>query len=208
MGRYFLVRHGITDGIEQGVLQGITDGALSAVGRKQARLTGEAFKQIPLDRVFTSPLSRAADTARQICRVRELNPIMRDELKEMDFGWLEGRRNHWPLVRDHKVLVVGYLIMRIISAAFSGESLGHFRRRVQHGWEQIKQENDGGSCALVGHAGVLRAILTYEFGGPYLSVDRFSLNACSISEIEITSNGGARIIQLNDTSHLNEVVPG
>lgn len=208
MARFFLVRHGITQGIEEGILQGATDSPLSPLGQAQARQTGEAFSGIQFERVYTSSLSRAAETARAICRGKQLSPILMDDLQEMDFGWLEGRRNHWPLVRDNKLLIIAYLIMRLVVALFSGESLRHFRRRVVSGWEKIKQESGYDTCVVVGHAGVLRSILVHEFGGPYLSVDRFSLNACSISEIEIDPMGNARIIRLNDTSHLEQVVKG
>lgn len=208
MARYFLVRHGITEGIEQGILQGVTDSSLSRTGREQAQLTGEAFRPIEINNVYTSPLSRAVETATEICRVKNLDLIKCDDFQEMDFGWLEGKRNHWPLVRDKKLLIVLYLVMRLVVAMFSGESLRHFRWRVVSGWQQVKKENDEGACVVVAHAGVLRAILTHEFGGPYLSVDRFSLHACSISEIEILPGKQARIISLNDTAHLNQVVPG
>ena len=208
MARFLLVRHGITEWIEQGILHGATDNPLSARGRRQARLTGEALRSVPLDVVYASPLSRAMDTARQICQTRELEPVAVDGLKEMDFGFLEGRRDLWPRVRNSQALVRGYLLLRHISGSLSGESIQVFRRRVQSAWREIKNRHISDQVALVAHAGVLRAILVHEFGGNFLALDRFSLSACSITELEFSSSGQANIIRLNDISHLGNEASG
>ncbi len=89
----YLIRHGETDGNRRGVLQGQTNIALNEQGRKLTRLTGRALRDVRFDIVFSSPLSRAYETARIILdENRHPNPEIHTEerLIEIAFGAWEG----------------------------------------------------------------------------------------------------------------------
>ena len=62
--RLYLARHGESEGNVRRLFYGITDLALTARGREQARELGSKLAGIPLARCLSSPLSRAAETAR------------------------------------------------------------------------------------------------------------------------------------------------
>ncbi|MGA2804716.1 MAG: histidine phosphatase family protein [Acidimicrobiales bacterium] len=62
----FLVRHGETALNAVGVLRGQLDVPLSATGQAEALALGELFRDVPLRAVMSSPLRRAADTARPL----------------------------------------------------------------------------------------------------------------------------------------------
>jgi probable phosphoglycerate mutase len=64
MKRAFLVRHGETDWNREGRFQGKRDIPLNDLGNMQARAAAEALLSASVDRVVSSPLSRAAQTAR------------------------------------------------------------------------------------------------------------------------------------------------
>lgn len=86
----YIVRHGTTSWNEQKKLQGSADIQLNEEGRKVAALTGEALKNVSFDKIYTSPLQRASQTARLICKERSI-PIVEDyRLRELDFGAYEG----------------------------------------------------------------------------------------------------------------------
>lgn len=92
MTRLFLIRHGATAWNEQGRLQGWADVPLSKAGRRQAVSVGEAIAATATpDRIVTSPLRRAVETARivadRIDAVIETDPGW----KERSFGSLEGQ---------------------------------------------------------------------------------------------------------------------
>lgn len=77
-----------------GVYSGHTDTPLTAEGRAQAKLAGEYAKQLHIDHIIASPLSRAQDTARIIAKEIgysedkiELNSL----IMERNFGSLEGK---------------------------------------------------------------------------------------------------------------------
>ena len=90
MTRLIIVRHGQTEWNTLHKMQGQQDSPLTATGRELARRLGVRLQNTHIDGVFTSPLGRAAATARLITEGRNL-PIIEDErLQELDLGRWEG----------------------------------------------------------------------------------------------------------------------
>src|SRR3954452_16520556 len=86
-----LVRHGETDWNVSRQLQGQTDIPLNATGRLQAELSGIYLARWHWDALISSPLSRAADSAKIIADHLGLTHIeLRDDLIEAGFGEAEG----------------------------------------------------------------------------------------------------------------------
>lgn len=91
----YIIRHGQTVMNQRHVLQGRSDAALNDAGIEQARRAAAGLCGISFDRVFTSPLKRAIQTAEIIAP--EVAPIVDDRLIEMDYGPYEGADlNHLP----------------------------------------------------------------------------------------------------------------
>ena len=202
MTKFLLVRHGVTDWMEQELLHGISDVPLSDYGKNQAKLTAKIFTGKKVDRLYSSSLSRAMQTAEEISKVTSLKIEPVDGLKEMDFGWLEGKRDYWSMVRGKPFLVILYVLSRLISGFLSGERFGKFNLRVVNAWKKIVAENPSGTVSIVAHSGVLRNILTHEFGGCPVYNRRFRTSACSISEIKCDKNGNMRLVAVSRNSHL------
>ena len=60
---FYIVRHGVTEWNALKKVQGSADIPLAEDGIRLARQTGEALKAIPFDIFFSSPLTRARQTA-------------------------------------------------------------------------------------------------------------------------------------------------
>src|SRR5918995_703333 len=84
-----LVRHGETEWSRDGRHTGNTDVPLTERGKEQAQALGTALEGRSFTRVLTSPLSRAAETAR-LAGFADAEP--RDEVREWDYGAYEGRK--------------------------------------------------------------------------------------------------------------------
>lgn len=86
----FIVRHGKTIWNAAGRLQGHADIELNDEGRAVAIELGKQLADVPIDRIYSSPLIRAKETASIIKGGRNI-PIIPDErLKELSFGDMEG----------------------------------------------------------------------------------------------------------------------
>lgn len=86
----YVLRHGVTQWNRTRRLQGMTDIPLAEEGILLAKKTGEALKDVRFDICFTSPLTRAKETARHVLGDRDI-PIIADErIREISFGVLEG----------------------------------------------------------------------------------------------------------------------
>lgn len=90
-----LIRHGETDWNLDGRLMGRKDIPLNTHGREQAKILSEKLKTTPFVRCYTSPLSRAKETAEIICDGK-CEIICDDNLMERSGGDLEGKViNNW-----------------------------------------------------------------------------------------------------------------
>ncbi len=86
----YMIRHGETDWNKEKRIQGFTDIPINENGRNLARKTAEGMKDIPIHRIYTSPLSRAMETADIVRNGREIPVIVTDAVKEFCFGSYEG----------------------------------------------------------------------------------------------------------------------
>ncbi len=86
----YIIRHGQTALNSAGCLQGRSDHPLNEAGRQQAREAASFLRErgVVFDRVFTSPLTRAVQTAGIVAS--ELAPVVDGRLIEMDYGPYEG----------------------------------------------------------------------------------------------------------------------
>ena len=88
--RLYIIRHGETEWNKVKRLQGQTDIPLAEEGIRLARETGQGMKELPIDLVISSPLTRAVQTAQLLTEGRGV-PILTDgRIIEISFGEWEG----------------------------------------------------------------------------------------------------------------------
>ena len=86
----YLVRHGQTESSARLAYSGRSDVALTGEGREQARRAAEQLADKSIDAVYSSPLSRARDTAQAIADACHAPLIVDERLTEVDYGRFEG----------------------------------------------------------------------------------------------------------------------
>lgn len=86
----YIIRHGETVWNAAGKMQGNADIELNEGGRILAGELGRKLEKVHFDRIYSSPLIRAYETACLIRGYRNIPIIRDDRLREIHFGSLEG----------------------------------------------------------------------------------------------------------------------
>ncbi len=86
----YIIRHGETDWNVARRFQGRSDIPLNEEGRRLARITAEALREVAFTRIYTSPLKRAYETAMIIKGERDIPVVEEPAIIEIGFGEYEG----------------------------------------------------------------------------------------------------------------------
>jgi broad specificity phosphatase PhoE len=153
----YLVRHAESEANAAGRFAGQLDSPLTARGREQAEAVADFLAKVRLDRVISSDLSRARDTAAAIARRQGLEVETMRDLREIDVGDAEGRpfedlRQRPDWTPDGFVQWPG------------GESLDQAYTRARAAIERIVGESPGATVCIVGHGGITRILVSYFLG--------------------------------------------
>jgi len=89
--RLYIIRHGETEWNKVKRLQGQTDIPLAEEGIRLARKTGIGMKDVKIDLVISSPLTRAVQTAELLTEGRQIPILTDDRIIEISFGDWEGQ---------------------------------------------------------------------------------------------------------------------
>lgn len=159
----YIVRHGETLWNKDKRLQGRTDIELSDYGRELAIKVGVALKDTKIDRIFSSPLKRAYETA---CLIRgdKKCEIQTDErLRELCFGCYEGQ-NFSELIKDDS-LTFKYFFKapHLYVPADDAETLPEVIERAGNFMGEVIEPLES-SCErvmIVAHGALNKAIMSY-----------------------------------------------
>lgn len=172
----YIVRHGETNYNVEGRYAGRIDVPLNDNGIKQAYLIKEKLKDIKFDKVFSSPLKRAYETATIICGDK-YNIIKDDRLIERSNGELEGRL---------KKEIKEYIDFNDINEnRFDIENIVDFRKRVKEYIDYILDNYRGKNILIVTHAGVCIYARCYFEGDPQNGdYSKYKIKNCEVLEYE------------------------
>lgn len=207
MSRLLLVRHGETELNSAERYWGHSDVKLSALGFRQAERLGDRLAAERIGAVYSSDLQRALATAKAIASRHQLDVINCAELREIDFGKLEGL-NFEEISQLFPEFTAKWKVQRSTDIEFpGGESLSQLHNRVRNFVGRLKKHKAEETVLVVAHAGVLRSLICQlmRIGRHYIYHIRLDLGSLSILETYPT---GAILTLLNDVSHLREDVLG
>lgn len=153
----YLVRHGESEANAAGRFAGQNDSPLTARGREQAESVARFLRNVRFDRVISSDLSRARDTAAAIARLQGRDVEVVPDLREIDVGDAEGKafeemRSRPDYTPD------GFLQWP------GGESLEAAATRARRAIDRIVAESPGKTVCIVGHGGIARILVSYFMG--------------------------------------------
>ena len=200
-----LVRHGECEGNIKGMFRGRTDFPLNERGLGQARDLAQELKKFPLKHIYTSPLSRAGQTAKEIGQECGIEVKVEEQFNNIQLGSWEGRfkkeiaelyPKEWELwVNNPEELRVKDM-----------ETLYDVQKRTKACLDNLVFQHIGETFAVVTHRAVLKPLIAacLNIASPYFW--KIHLDTASYSLLSHKKDKGYCLLQLNQTKHLKEYV--
>ena len=180
-----LVRHGETAWSASGQHTGRTDIPLTEEGERKARALRDRLAGVTFDRVFTSPLQRAART----CALAGFGAAAKvdPDLLEWDYGDYEGRKSS-EILADRP----GWLLFR--DGCPNGESPADVGERADRVIARLRAVDDRAIVFSSGH--ILRVLASRWLGLEPSAGRLFKLDTASISILGYEHDKGEPAIAL------------
>lgn len=175
-----LIRHGLPEGGRR--YRGQTDDPLSEIGWQQMRAAVAAAT--PWSGVVSSPLQRCRAFAEELAAARGLPLQVEPEFREIGFGDWEGVS---PEVIDHRAPGLRDAFHRdpIGNRPPGAEPLADFRGRVRLAWERLLSGHGGEHLLLVGHSGLIRALVAEAMAMPDEALFRLAVPYAGMTRLTI-----------------------
>ena len=163
----YIFRHGETDYNVQRRAQGYLDIPLNEKGIEQAHELADKLSNIKLDCIYTSPLSRAMETARIVATKNNVNIIPENGLQERNLGVLCGHIVHvtdapkdTPFDLNADTLYVPIALLSDDDfVPDNGESYNMFKKRVCDAIMNIVKNTNAQNIGVATHGGVIGVLL-------------------------------------------------
>lgn len=164
---FYIFRHGQTDFNAAKRMQGWLDVPLNNDGIIQAQNLAKNLAKIEIDCIFTSPLSRALNTAQIVSGDRHIKITPVPGLKEWNLGVFCGKIVHvtdepadTPINTDSDVVNVPLaLISDDNYRPQGGESYNMFAKRVCDTMTEIANTTNSENIAISTHGGVIKVLI-------------------------------------------------
>jgi probable phosphoglycerate mutase len=184
--RLFLVRHGSHDLLGKRLCGRMPGVDLNAEGQVQARRAAAWLGDEAIAAVYSSPLERAAQTARPIAERHGLDVQTAEALDELDLGEWTGApldalrpRGDWQWWNS----------ARGQHRPPGGETMLDVQLRMARWLESVRRSHPEDRVAAVTHGDVIKATLTFVLGLSIDHHDRFEIDPGSVSAIEVADWG-------------------
>ena len=159
----YIVRHGQTMWNKEKRLQGSVDIELNENGKELAIITGKNLADTHIDIIFSSPLKRAHETAKLIKGSRDIEIIVDDRLRELNFGSMEGES--YEKLYEEKTHGFKYFFTEphLYYPPEDGETLEHLVERASEFMKDVI-EPLAETCQrvmIVAHGAMNKALMTH-----------------------------------------------
>ncbi len=157
MVKIILIRHCETDWNSGNRYLGWEDVPLNNAGRNRAKLLAGQLKGENIEKIYSSNLSRAYETAGIISKFHSLEVVRIPELNEINFGDWEGLTFN-EIEAKYKEKAKEYMSDPLNFRFPNGETLREFNKRVLSALDPILKKNSG-RILIVAHGGTNRVII-------------------------------------------------
>jgi broad specificity phosphatase PhoE len=186
MTTFYLIRHGAMDWLGKGLAGRLPNVHLNTEGRQQAKRLAETLAKKGIDRIVSSHLERAMETAEPLAKRLGLEIENSIDIIEIEFGEWTGamltdlaKSKHWELFNS----------FRGATRPPKGETMVEVQNRFVKRMLELRAESPYGKIALFSHGDPIRTALCYWLGMPIDFYNRIEISPGSYSVIRIHEHG-------------------
>lgn len=192
----YLLRHGETEGSEKKRYIGQTDLCLSPRGLRQAAWWKEELSHVNFEKVYSSDLMRALDTARIVSGIPDFDIEATSQLREINLGDWDGKQMENIKTRSPDAWKERGRHIKSFRTP-NGESFQDLHERVIKVFQKIMAETHG-NVLVVAHAGVNRMILCHVLKRPIEELFSVPQDYAALNLIDF-QGGRAHVAAINRT---------
>lgn len=203
MTRVYLVRHGTTEWNKEEIFRGLVDCKLNETGLAEARALEGYFRDVVIDSIYSSPLSRATETARAVAVSKGLLVIADAAFIDMDYGEWQGL----PLKEVEKKYPDLSRLWRERPQDVTfpgGENLARVRARAWEGFERVVKGNPGKTVLIVSHRVITKVLICAALGLDDSHFWQIKQDTTAVNCFEYTGNTYITCL-INDTCHMKSI---
>lgn len=200
MLKFYFVRHGETLSNAWHTFQGFSDTPLTPLGITQGKHLGNGLQDISFLKVYTSTSERAYDTACLASQGKDIPLLMCKGLKEMNFGMLETKPNHFEGCETYQERIL------YDYASVEGENFEQLCKRMKQTLTYLVNENKNneGNIMCVSHGISILAIVRVIDEKLYAHcLEKVRFGNCSITIVSY-EQGIFKIEAINDMSYVEK----
>ena len=187
--RLYLLRHGETTFSMSRGFCGVLDVDLTEYGYEMAKAFADEYKDLTWKAIYCSPMKRTRATATPISEATGLDLIIREGLKEANYGEWEGKSKE-DVKQEFESDNYHWMTEPAWNPPTGGETAVEVRNRAMSVIAEIEETHADGNVLVVSHRTTLRIVLCSLLGidlGRYR--DRLDYPAASLSVVRFCKYG-------------------
>lgn len=172
--KIYVIRHGQTKLNEQRLINGFLEDSLTPNGIEQAKAAALTLPPT-IKHIYSSSLGRAKETALILNKHLGVELTFHDELKEVNFGDLNGTPYLDEIKQRHLAMDYDWRP--------SGECFEDVKKRMLVILKKIAVESKDSEALIVGHGGTVRMLNFLESGGIMGRIANTEIHAFDLDKI-------------------------
>jgi probable phosphoglycerate mutase len=155
------MRHGQADNNVNRILVGrYIESHLTEYGKQQVADTSKYLKNVPIEKVYVSPVTRTVETAKIVCKLLGMSYEIDERLYEIELGKLVGMHFEEIIHKHGNLFLKFYNEDDAILARYGVESFASVKSRVKHLLDEIIKIQQDKNVLLITHLDPIKAAIS------------------------------------------------
>ena len=155
------MRHGQADNNVNRILVGrYVESHVTEYGKQQVADTAKHLKNVPIGKVYVSPVIRALETAKIVCKTLGINYEIDERLYEIELGKLVGMNFEDIIQKYGNLFLKFYTETDSTLTCYGVETFGSVKLRIKHLLDEIVENHQDKNVLMITHLDPIKAAIS------------------------------------------------